>query len=331
MRGLGTLEISIGDDTEPLANEKFKLACNREPSPEAWDAAEKWFAEGRRMWARRTTSESQGILVREPNSPQHSSKMHTRTARTFSVPEDTPMNRTSRAMALLIAGIIVLSGCETMLLPPPQSPELIWVSIPTLTALPETQPSQEKGGISISVLPVTFTLVESVQIEDQALFDAMKREYVGDGKIYDTPIRVIERTTTLLPSPEPDRLTLQVTVINKMPRVFRVQGMVVQFNVDGKLQAIDPWSYTDLTQMIVPPRNQHTTYIYGPPVNQLPATGIVGVFLYDVVTGTDAAGNVTERQNFEWYYGYESEFVELELKVSKQRLEQRLGRPVRIR
>jgi len=47
-----TLEISIGDDMEPLAIEQFKLACNGEPSLEAWDAAEKWFAEGCSLWAR---------------------------------------------------------------------------------------------------------------------------------------------------------------------------------------------------------------------------------------------------------------------------------------
>ena len=47
-----TLEISIGDDMEPLAIEQFKLACNKDPSLEAWGAAERWFSDGRKMWAR---------------------------------------------------------------------------------------------------------------------------------------------------------------------------------------------------------------------------------------------------------------------------------------
>lgn len=47
-----TLEISIGEDMEPLAIEQFKMACNNEPSSEAWEAAERWFAEGRSLWAR---------------------------------------------------------------------------------------------------------------------------------------------------------------------------------------------------------------------------------------------------------------------------------------
>jgi hypothetical protein len=50
-----TLEISIGDEMEPLAIEQFKLACNNEPSPEAWVVAESWFADGRRSWQRGIT------------------------------------------------------------------------------------------------------------------------------------------------------------------------------------------------------------------------------------------------------------------------------------
>lgn len=52
----GTLEVSIGDDMEPIAIEQFKLACNKEPTREAWDAAEQWFAEGQSSWARHAAS-----------------------------------------------------------------------------------------------------------------------------------------------------------------------------------------------------------------------------------------------------------------------------------
>ena len=52
----GTLEISLGDEMEPLTIEQFKLACNKEPSREAWDAADKWFAEGRSAWIRRAAT-----------------------------------------------------------------------------------------------------------------------------------------------------------------------------------------------------------------------------------------------------------------------------------
>jgi hypothetical protein len=52
----GTLEISLGEEREPLTIEQFKLACNKEPSREAWDAAESWFAEGRSAWIRRTAT-----------------------------------------------------------------------------------------------------------------------------------------------------------------------------------------------------------------------------------------------------------------------------------
>ena len=47
-----TLEVSIGEDMEPIAIEEFKSACNAEPSAQARQAAEHWFAEGRSAWAR---------------------------------------------------------------------------------------------------------------------------------------------------------------------------------------------------------------------------------------------------------------------------------------
>jgi len=42
----------------------------------------------------------------------------------------------------------------------------------------------------------------------------------------------------------------------------------------------------------------------------LPDKTTIGLFIYDIVTKTDAAGNVTEKQNFEWYYNLETQLVQ---------------------
>ena len=49
----------------------------------------------------------------------------------------------------------------------------------------------------------------------------------------------------------------------------------------------------------------------------IPDPTTVGLFLYDVVTNTDAAGNVTEKQNFEWYFSYRGQLVEKEFEVRR--------------
>ena len=92
-----------------------------------------------------------------------------------------------------------------------------------------------------------------------------------------------------------------------MPRVFRGAGTVVQFNIDGQLKSVDQKGYQNLVQAIVPPRSQTTLEIYGPELSNLPEKANIGLFFYDVVTNQNEAGEVTERQNFEWYYKYNSQ------------------------
>jgi len=110
-----------------------------------------------------------------------------------------------------------------------------------------------------------------------------------------------------VPSVEPDRLRFQVRINNQMPRVFRGAGTVVQFNIDGQLKSVDQEGYQNLVQAIVPPRSQTTLEIYGPKLSNLPEEANIGLFFYDVVTNQNEAGEVTERQNFEWYYKYNSQ------------------------
>lgn len=49
------------------------------------------------------------------------------------------------------------------------------------------------------------------------------------------------------------------------------------------------------------------------------------------MTQIDNAGNVTEKQNFEWYYAYATQLEEREGTVSKQHLEQKIGQTVRVK
>jgi hypothetical protein len=233
------------------------------------------------------------------------------------------------AVSLLLIGA-TKQGCQhTQPQPPPT--QKVSALKPSLTPLPETKPSQDKGGVEISVAPVVYTVVDGTKVTDRTLYERVKRDYDLSGRVFETPVRIIERTTTPVPKIQPDRLKFQVKVVNKMPRVFRGQGMVVQFNVAGKLHNVNPSGYADLVQMIVPPRNEFAVDIYGPPLSELPASCPVGLFLYDVVTKTDDAGNVTEKQNFEWYWNYTTQLEEREAMITKERIEQKIGQTIRVK
>ncbi|CAN5283468.1 hypothetical protein BH09GEM1_BH09GEM1_02200 [soil metagenome] len=93
------------------------------------------------------------------------------------------------------------------------------------------------------------------------------------------------------------------TIRNQMDRVFRGAGAVLQFSADGQARPLAQEAYVDILNTLILPREERQFTIKGPPASTLTQAGKLGVFLYDVVTQTDAAGNVQAKENFEWYYG----------------------------
>jgi hypothetical protein len=176
-----------------------------------------------------------------------------------------------------------------------------------MTALPETQELQEKAGLQISVAPVSYTCRQTTQVSKREVPDPFTK---STGGLLPPPPqksrgqRYIETTETPDVQVVPDRIEYIVKINNKLPRVFRGAGIVVQFNVGGRLQAVEQQGYAALTNAIIPPRTEQEIKIYGPSLSAMPEQTTIGLFLYDAVTNTDAAGNITQKQNFEWFYNY---------------------------
>lgn len=205
----------------------------------------------------------------------------------------------------------LLSGCVSAP-PPPPAIIAIRAKIPVIANVGESKSAQEKGGIEITLVPAAYATVKGEKYSVQprnATIGSMLGASLATGGNSQNLIYVDETLEPTL-TVSPDRLEFQVRVNNKLPRVFRGQGAVVQFNVAGNLIPFGDTDYKNLLEGIVPPRNESTFRILGPRIESLPDKTTVGIFLYDVVTQTDAAGNVTERQNFEWYFDYSIKEVE---------------------
>lgn len=201
-----------------------------------------------------------------------------------------------------VLAIIVLAGCQAV---PPPAPQQMTISctIPTITTLPETKESQEKGGVEIAIVPTLYKTAKKSRVTLKQVNPPLVAVLVGGdvkNKVY------TEETTTSFLQPDPARLQFTVRVNNKLSRVFRGQGAVVQINVAGKMIPFGNTDYKEFIEGIVPPRNEAEFTIYGPTMDMLPEKGTIGIFLYDVVTATDVAGNVTDKQNYEWYFSYET-------------------------
>lgn len=223
------------------------------------------------------------------------------------------MKRCAPIFLALLFTSVFLSGCATTN-QASKPPEKVVQSYqyPVFQPLAKTKQSQNKGGLEIFVAPVNYEVKwkkkKTVENADPGLGQALLAGAAAGANGSDSENkRYVKVERTPVPSVKPDRLRFVVRINNQMPRVFRGAGTVVQFNVNGQLKGVDQKGYRNLVQAIVPPRSQKSLEIYGPKLSNLPDKANIGLFFYDVVTKQNEAGEVTERQNFEWYYEYTSQ------------------------
>ena len=217
--------------------------------------------------------------------------------------------------------LVALSGCETYEVVPQATPtRTVQCVFPVINPLPQTKELQTKGGINISLAPSTFVCSDAVDARSvEVVPDITERVSYGlsGGKVEYS--RLIETTSNPVAKVDPARMAFRVKINNQMPRVFRGAGTVVLYNFGGKNTSISSQDYAELSNVIVPPRTEQEITIYGPAFETIPNNTTLGIFLYDVVTKTDAAGNITDKQNFEWFYNYQLQTKESVREITKVR------------
>ncbi|MEO7299229.1 MAG: hypothetical protein ABI042_11715 [Verrucomicrobiota bacterium] len=211
--------------------------------------------------------------------------------------------------SISIASLFVITGCQTGQGPTTPQTTMISCQVPTLAAVEGTKEAQEKGGVEISIVPALYKGVQKEKKTVEQVKPPFAALILVPSETQNSQVYVRESTIPYMET-EPSRLQFTVRVNNKLSRVFRGQGSVVQFNVGGKLIPFDKVDYKEFLNGIVPPRNETEFTIYGPTLDLVQNKGTVGIFLYDVVTATDVAGNVTEKQNYEWYFSYTTQLAQ---------------------
>jgi len=205
-------------------------------------------------------------------------------------------------MGLLVSLLATSCATTQTAAPPPETPVKMSCKQPTTTPLQETKEVQTKGGVQIIVAMQNFTC-EQVYKRTMTNLPIPISEQILSAKNHPGQ-RYVEVTKTPTFAVKPDRLKVTIKLVNQLPHVFRGSGSVVQFTVAGKTWASKQEDYAEFTNIIIPPRGEQQIEIYGPPTDALPAQANIGLFISDVVTKTDNAGNPTDRQHFEWYYNY---------------------------
>lgn len=226
-----------------------------------------------------------------------------------------------RALVLLNFTVLMgLSGCADTPAPQPNPTTTVQCFQPVMSPLAQTKELQSKGGITISLAQSTFTCTDAVETRSREITPDLsdRINYAMSGGQPDNS-RLIEVTSIPVMKVEPNRVAFRIKINNQGQRVFRGSGTVVLYNISGKNASVSSQDYAELSNLIVPPRTEQEVTIYGPSFRDVPDHTSLGIFLYDVATKTDAAGNITEKQNFEWYYNYELQVREEARQITKTR------------
>ena len=211
------------------------------------------------------------------------------------------LRRSSRTgLGICTAVVLLVSGCAGLLPPPPETfSRTITFDVPELTPLTQTAATQTRSGVSISL-----------RIEPPQLYRNLMCQYrPHQAPVLFMPAGATKATHDLFrearfeaPGLSTRDVLFHFTITNRLDRVFRGAGAVLQLSVDGKAQPIAQNAYIDFLNTLVLPREVKEVTVRIPGSSDLIGGGALGVFLYDVVTKTNAAGNVQARENFEWYY-----------------------------
>jgi hypothetical protein len=213
----------------------------------------------------------------------------------------------------LSIGVLSMAGCASSPGSAAAVPtETMHCIYPLIAALPQTTELQSKSGISISLASSTYQCTPAVNQTRQEVnmsFSeglALGLQTNGHAELY----KIVETTSRPVFKVVPDRIAFRIKINNEMPRVFRGAGTVVLYNFGGKNTSVSARDYSELSNIIVPPRTEAEVTIFGPPFEAVPDKTTLGIFLYDVVTKTDDAGNILKKENFEWYYNYQTQTKE---------------------
>lgn len=196
--------------------------------------------------------------------------------------------------------LLLITGCASVAPPPPtQFTQRVSVSVPLLIPLAQTSAAQTKGGVSLSLTPIIGEIRRGLQCRytpHQAMVLIMP---AGASK---STHQLYREARFEAPIATGGPVALRFTVRNDMERVFRGAGAVLQFSIDGQARPAAQEAYVDFLNTIILPREQREIVVRDRTIANVQPSGRFGVFMYDVVTRTDAAGNVQARDNFEWYF-----------------------------
>jgi hypothetical protein len=210
-----------------------------------------------------------------------------------------------------ITALAVSAGCE-MPVQQTRAPETrtITYQLPVITPVEPAKQDQEKDGIRLSVAPYSYATKQTIHREIELIPTLLVVNNQRPAVMREIPNFEVQ----------PRELRFKVKINNRLERVLRLAGTVVSFQVAGKTVAVDKARYEEFLNGIILPRQEGEYDIAGPDLSAVPDNSTIALFLYDIVTATDQAGNPTQRSNFEFFYTFSRQSKTQEAPIVARRI-----------
>lgn len=184
------------------------------------------------------------------------------------------------------------------------APYEVTYELPVLKAVEQTKQDQVKGGVTVSCEVTPFEAVKTMYEEKEiATADPNKPGYdiykVGTKARYEV---------------KPGDVWFNIRIKNNQDRILKLKDVAIVMLVDGVAYNIPDEAKQDWVGGMLVKGFEKTQRIRGPKISGLATDKIVYVSINDVPTAYNAAGEVTKKENFEWYYQVARE------KVTKQEM-----------
>ena len=178
--------------------------------------------------------------------------------------------------------------------------------LPIIKPASQTKQMQTKGGVTVSCEVNNFVVDRKLSEERNPTFAD------GNKPGYD----LFEITRKPSYDVSPNDITFKITIKNNQDRVLKLIDVPIVMIVDGTQYSIPNDYLLEWKNALVVKGFSKDYAIKGPQIKGLNNGKAVYISINDVPTSYDRAGNVTNKENFEWYFQ-----TSLETKTIHEKLE----------
>jgi len=185
-------------------------------------------------------------------------------------------------------------------------PYTLSYELPTITPTNGTIQTQKKGGVLITCEVIPFNVSELNKEKRDIFYADPKLPGYDIFQVKNTPIAVIQ----------PESFIINIKIKNNQERILKIRETAMLMQIDGVTYNMPESDIKEWYAAMVIKNAEFSYRIKGPNIKNLNGAKLLYLFINDVPTEMDAAGNIKKRENFEWYFECKMQPIQKQTKIT---------------